>query len=238
MGFKARGAAAIRQQLQRLSRPEKKAFFPKFFRAHPGGYGEGDRFFGVVVPDNRKVARDNRDADLHSIAQLLDDPIHEVRLCALFILVDQMKRYPDQSRAIVDLYLSKLDRVNGWDLVDSSAPHILGPWLRDRDRGLLDQLAQSGQLWRQRVAIIATQHFIRNGEFADTLRIADLLLDHEHDLIQKAVGWMLREVGEKDEPLLESYLAPRYQKMPRTMLRYAIEKIPEPRRKAYLRGEI
>ena len=225
--------------LKELADPEKAAFLPSFFRTGPGEYGEGDRFLGVVVPNQRRVARRARGIPLDQIRRLLADPFHECRLTALYILVDRYARGDAEERArIVQLYLSSLDRVNNWDLVDSSAHKILGAHLKDGDRSLLYELADSGELWRQRIAIIATHDYIRDGDFTDTLALADRLLDHDHDLIHKAVGWMIREVGNRDREAMEAFLAPRYGRMPRTMLRYAIEKLPEDRRQAYLKGTV
>ncbi|MCP4446517.1 MAG: DNA alkylation repair protein [Myxococcales bacterium] len=228
---------AILCDLRALVRPDKAAFLPGFFRAVPGGYGEGDVFLGVVVPDIRKVARRHRTASSSTLAQLLEDERHELRLCALLIAVDQFGHGTDEGREqLIELYITKLDRVNNWDLVDLSAPKLLGAWLLHRDRSLLDDLLASEHLWRQRVAVLATLAFIREGDFADTLRIADRLLHHEHDLIHKAVGWMLREIGNRDVQELERFLKRQYPKMPRTMLRYAIEKLPETTRQDYLTG--
>lgn len=240
MGFKPRSAAGgVRRDLQRLATPERAAKARRYFQAQPGGYGEGDRFYGVAVPDTRAVARKHRDLPLATVEALLCDPVHEVRLCALFILVAQFRRSRGEERQTrVDLYLRNLDRVNGWDLVDSSAHLILGAWLKDGDRALLHQLAKTDHLWRQRVAMIATLAFIRDGDFGETLALAEVLLHHQHDLIHKAVGWMLREVGNRDRETLETFLGPRYGSMPRTMLRYAIEKLPEERRQRYLEGAI
>jgi len=240
MGLKVRGRGlALRRELEALGRPEKREHSVGFFQAHPGGYGEGDEFFGVVVPDSRRVARGFRDLPLAEVEALLHDPVHEVRLCALFVLVHRYQRGDEAVRAAcVELYTNNLEFVNGWDLVDSSAHLILGEWLRTRDRKVLYDLAASGHLWRQRVAIIATLAFIRQNDFDDTLAIADRLLGHPHDLIHKAVGWMVREVGKRDLATMESFLKSRYGSMPRTMLRYAIEKLPEPRRRAYIEGRV
>jgi len=208
-----------------------------FFKALPGGYGEGDRFLGVRVPVVRKVARGGRDLPLHDVLKLLKAKWHEERLLALVIMVERWKKADTgDRRALHRAYLAHTGHVNNWDLVDISAPHLIGGWLLDRDRTLLTRLALSDDLWEQRMAIMATLAFIREGQFADTYAIANLLLDHEHDLIHKAVGWMLREVGNRDRAAEEAYLLPRYRQMPRTMLRYAIEKLPEARRQAYLRG--
>jgi len=175
----------------------------------------------------------------NDIRSLLNDPVHECRLTAIFLLVNHFqksKKNPEAQRLYVELYLELLDHVNNWDLVDSSAHKILGPWLENRDRSPLYMLARSGHLWRERVAIIATMHFIDRGDFLDTLQIATLLLHHPHDLIHKAVGWMLRCIGDKDRHTEEAFLQQHYRTMPRTMLRYAIEKFPEGRRQEYLKG--
>ncbi len=231
-------AEAVERALEREADPAKAAFYPRFFRAGPGEYGEGDRFLGVTVPKQRRIARRCRTLELDEVARLLRSPFHECRLTALFILVDRFGREKEEAdrRAVVDVYLANLDRVNNWDLVDASAHKILGAHLADGDRTLLYDLARSGDLWRQRIAVIATHDYIRAGQFSDTFALADLLLDHSHDLIHKAVGWMLREVGNQDRAAMEAFLGPRYAAMPRTMLRYAVEKLPEPRRQDYLKG--
>ncbi len=237
------GAGALEQvkrELAAAADPLKAGFLPRFFRAVPGGYGGEDRFLGVTVPAQRETARRHwRSLSLEDTAALLSSPCHEHRLTALFVLVRQFETAKEEVRreAIVRLYLDHLDFVNNWDLVDSSAPHILGAWLVGRDRALLDELAGSGDLWRQRVAVLATQRFIRRGEFADTLRLAERLLDHPHDLIHKAVGWMLREVGNRDRETELAFLRRHHARMPRTMLRYAIEKLEPELRRAFLRGE-
>lgn len=163
--------------------------------------------------------------------------IHECRLTALLILAEQFHRANnDQRERIARLYYEKMDRVNNWDLVDASTDKILGAFLQDKDRSVLDELAASDGLWQQRISIIATYHFIKHNEFQDALRIARTLLDHEHDLIHKAVGWMFREIGKRDKQTLEKFLRRHYKRMPRTMLRYAIERFPEEKRQRYLRG--
>lgn len=230
-------AAKVKAALREKINPEKAEFLPRFFKTGPGEYGEGDKFLGVVVPDQRKVAREFKDLPLLQIEKLLDDPIHECRLTGLLILVDQFKKAKDNAvrNSLCDFYLSKLDRVNNWDLVDSSSRDILGAWLHDKkDRRVLDKLAKSDDLWRQRVAMVSTYWFIKRGDFDDTLRLAEKFLTHQHDLMHKAVGWMLREVGNMDEAVLTGFLDRHATKMPRTMLRYAIEKLPEPKRKAYM----
>ncbi len=233
-------ANAVRSELKSAGNPDRAAHHERFFRAYPGGYGEGDRFFGVTVPSQRKIALRYRHLPLAQILRLLRDPVHECRLTALFILIDQFERGDDPGRrSILDTYLDHLDQVNNWDLVDASAPKILGAFLADGgDRTILRELAESGHLWRQRVAVVACHRCIREGDFADFLAIAESLLYHEHDLIHKAVGWMLREVGKRDEAVLHDFLRSRYQTMPRTMLRYAIERFDRPTRTAYLRGTL
>lgn len=231
--------AKIKAALKALGTPEKKAVHTRFFKTGEGEYGEGDVFFGVTVPNQRKVSKQFREISLAEIRKLLDDEVHECRLTALLILVDQFRRGSEQrQQAIFDLYVQKLDRVNNWDLVDSSADKIVGAYLDDKQRSLLDKLAGDDHLWTQRVAIIATYHFIKQHDFKDTLRISRKLLNHEHDLIHKAVGWMLREVGNRDKPTLVKFLKSRYRRMPRTLLRYAIEKFPEPERQRYLKGQV
>lgn len=229
----------IKQELAKYTDREKAAFLPKFFQAYPGGYGEGDQFLGVRVPDQRKVAKQfYRDATLEAVEKLLQEPIHEYRFTALVMLVYKFEKAKSEAekQAIVDLYLRNLDRINNWDLVDVSADKILGAYLADKDRSLIYQLAKSDHLWSQRVAIIATFHFIRQHQFGDTLEIAKLLLNHKHDLIHKAVGWMLREVGNRDLDVEVAFLKQHYRQMPRTMLRYAIEKFDPELRMRFMQG--
>lgn len=213
----------------------------KFFQVFPGGYGEGDEFIGVTVPNQRIVSKKHyKNISLSEIEVLLSEPIHEYRLTALFMLVLKYQKAKDEEikEDIVTTYLKQIDWVNNWDLVDSSAHLILGPHLMNRDKGLLYELAISPNMWVQRIAIITTYHFIKNNHFSDTLRISKILLNHKHDLIHKAVGWMLREVGKKDYEVEYFFLTKNYKKMPRTMLRYAIEKFPEDIRQKFLKGEI
>lgn len=220
-----------------MANPEKAAFFPRFFKAGPGEYAEGDKFIGVIVPNQRKVAKQFRDLPQTEIDKLLNDPVHECRLTGLLILVGQFERSKDQAqrKSIMQYYLSRTDAVNNWDLVDSSAHKILGKWLVDRkDRRVLDRLAKSKNMWEQRIAMVATYTLIKNGELDDTLRLAEKLLSHKHDLIHKAVGWMLREAGKQDDKVLLAFLDQHAHRMPRTMLRYSIEKLSDARRKKYL----
>ena len=228
----------VRKALRSAANPEKAAFYPRFFKAGKGEYAEGDKFIGVVVPEQRKIAKAFRHLTLVQARSLLKDAYHECRLTALLILVQKFeKSEPLEQEAIVAFYLEHLDHVNNWDLVDSSADKILGRWLLEKDRDVLYELAER-DLWRQRVSIIATYAFIKEGDFDDTLKLAEKLRDHEHDLIHKAVGWMLREVGNRERAREEQFLKKHYKRMPRTMLRYAIEKFPERRRKAYLEGRV
>ena len=242
MADRSAGAERVLAALRACSDPEKAAFLPRFFRTGPGEYGAGDRFIGVTVPLQRRVARSFRDLEQPAVVQLLASPFHEARLTALLILSVQFAK-ADRSRraAIVRLYLDNLQAVNNWDLVDLSAPKILGAWLLEQPAGkraLLYQFARSGHLWRQRIAMLATLPLIKAQQFADTLALAEILLHHEHDLIHKAVGWMLREVGKRDLDTEVAFLRRTYRAMPRTMLRYAIEKFAPDLRQRFLQGTI
>jgi 3-methyladenine DNA glycosylase AlkD len=223
-------------ELQRASDPERAAFLPRFFKTGPGEYGEGDRFLGVSVPQLRAFARQYASLPARDAERLLDSPWHEVRLLGLLLLVDRYRRgSPGERRSIYTRYLARTDRINNWDLVDASAPGIVGAHLEGRSIAPLRRLAKSPDLWERRIAIVATQHFIRRGEFAATFEIADRLLRDRHDLIHKATGWMLREVGKRSEAALRSFLDRHAASMPRTMLRYAIERFDAPSRTRYLR---
>ncbi len=227
--------------LQAASDPSRVPALEKFFQACPGGYGEGDKFLGVMVPRQRELS--NAFYKLLSpeeLAALIKNPYHEVRLTTLMMLVLRFRKSkgPEEKEAIVKLYLANLDYVNNWDLVDSSAHQILGPWLLDRPHDILFQLAGENHLWKQRAAMITTHHFIRNGQFETAFALAEKLLTHPHDLIHKAVGWMLREIGDLDYGAEYAFLKKHYRKMPRTMLRYAIEKFEEPVRQDILKGRI
>lgn len=231
----------IKQELNKYINPEKAAFLPNFFQAFKGGYGEGDRFLGIVVPDQRKVARRYyKDVSLKDIEELLAEPYHEYRLTALFMLVHKFEKAKDEKEReeIVNTYLKNIKAVNNWDLVDASAPKILGPFLWDKDKYILYEMAQTPDLWKQRIAIMSTFYFIKQGEFEDTLKIAKILLNHPHDLIHKAVGWMLREIGKRDFDVAYDFLKEHYIAMPRTMLRYAIEKFEPELRRKFLKGLI
>ncbi len=230
----------IKQELQELADPEKAAILRKYFKALPGGYGEGDRFLGIKVPEQRKMARKYyREISLEETEKLLQDLFHECRLTALFIFCLRFEKgSPEERKELVNLYLQNLSRVNNWDLVDASAEKILGSYLLEKEKDLLDELAGSGDLWKERVAIMTTFHFIKQGRFEETLALVERFLGHQHDLIHKAAGWMLREVGKRDYAAEYDFLREHYRQMPRTMLRYAIEKF-EPRvREQFLKGRI
>ena len=227
----------IKDELKALGTTERATVSLRYFKAGKGEYGEGDKFYGVTVPLQRQVAKQYwKQADRDDIIQLLDSPFHEARLTGIFIFVSKFNEAFKKGggKEWVDLYLSKTDRVNNWDLVDSSAHLILGRWLEDKDRKILYKRAKSKMLWENRIAVIATMHFIRNGTFDDTVALCELLLKHPHDLIHKATGWMLRETWQKDPVVTETFLDKHLKQMPRTMLRYAIEKMSPAKRKYYL----
>lgn len=209
----------------------------RFFKTGKGQYGEGDIFWGLTNPRVRDIVKHYAaDTDLDTITALLDHHVHEVRLCALLIMVKQFPKASEAQRTdMIEVYLTKAHRVNNWDLVDLSAG-ILGTWLVDKNRNMLDELADSPLLWKQRIAVVATHTFIRKGDFTDIVRLCQKLMGHPHDLMHKAMGWMLREVGKKDRAVLTQFLREHVHYMPRTMLRYAIEHYPEPERKAWLQA--
>lgn len=229
-------AATVRARLRLLADARIAASSRSFFKTEPGGYGHGDRFLGIRVPELRKAAREVRAAPLAVPFSLLRSPFHEERLIALLLLVDRYARgTAAEQRRIYERYLEHVPKhVNSWDLVDSSAPGIVGAHLAQRDRGVLYELARSPHLWSRRVALLATFFFIKRGSFHDTLALAAILLDDREDLIHKAAGWMLREVGNRNLAVADAFLRRHCHRMPRTMLRYAIEKYPEPARRAYL----
>ena len=234
---------ALRREMKALGSPEKAAHAMRFFKTGPGQYGEGDRFLGLRVPETRALVKAYDDTLSDSdLDTLLDSPIHEERLFALLSLVRRYDSAPKGSSArthIHKYYLQKLDRINNWDLVDTSAPYIPGQHLLDNGSNIapLHKLAKSPKLWDRRIGIVATYAFIRTGELAPTFTIADILLNDTHDLIHKASGWMLREAGKRDLTALEQWLTPRCKQMPRTMLRYAIEKMTPAQRRAWLAGK-
>lgn len=227
----------LRQKLRQAATPAQAAISRRFFKTGHGEYGEGDCFLGLKVPQIRAALPQTDALSEADVLDLLHSEWHEERLLALLVLVRRFGRAKKDTAAqqrIVSLYLANTKWINNWDLVDSSAPHILGAWLLRRDRSVLDTLAASTSLWEQRIAILSTQAFIRAGDFADTLRLSALFLSHPHDLMHKACGWMLREVGKRDIKPLLTFLDQHAAQMPRTMLRYAIEKLPEKTRQAYL----
>jgi len=226
---------SARAHLRAFADRERAKFSLRFFKTAPGQYGAGDRFLGIRVPDVRRVAREFRSLPFDDIRALLASKWHEERLLALVILVLRYGRASDSERqTIYDLYLASTDRINNWDLVDVSAPQIVGAHLVERERSVLYQLSRSNDVWKRMIAVLATQKFIREGELDDTFAIAALLIDDKHDLIHKAVGWMLREAGKRDRARLEEFLDEFARCMPRTMLRYAIERLPNPLRQKYL----
>ena len=225
-------------EIQAHADPSQVAGLSRFFKTGHGQYGEGDKFLGIKVPVTREVVKQCwRDTSMQDLEECITSEYHEVRLAALLALVELFKHNKKQQKPYVDFYLAHTDRINNWDLVDLSCYPLLGVWLLDKDRQLLYDLARNGKtIWEQRIGMVSTMTFIRNGQFDDTFAIADILLHHPHDLIHKAVGWLLREAGKRDKAALEAWLAPRFRAMPRTMLRYAIEKFPEEERQQYLRG--
>ena len=215
----------ITNKLQALSDAEKREIFPKFFKAGKGEYGEGDRFLGVTVPNIRAIAKLHKDISIEEIRELIQSEWHEVRLCALIIMVEKSKKKDEVLRKeLFNLYLSQTKRINNWDLVDLSCRFIIGEYLLDKSRDILYQLAQSSLLWDNRIAIVSTYAFIRKGQLEDTYALSDLMMQHSHDLMHKAIGWMLREAGKRNPERLYDYVMSHRADMPRTMLRYAIEK--------------
>jgi 3-methyladenine DNA glycosylase AlkD len=231
-------AKAIQHALARAADPVKAAFFPKFFKTGPGGYAEGDVFLGVTVPEQRRIARRYRDVPLEQLGGLLRSQVHEHRLTGFLILVAQFESADAPLRTRLFAFCREhLAGLNNWDLVDTVAPKLIGPYLIEHPglQSLLDTWARSRVLWDRRIAILSTQAFIRQGDFTQTLRLAEVLLHDEHDLLHKAVGWMLREVGKRDLAAEEAFLDRHASTMPRTMLRYAIERFSPERRAHYLR---
>ena len=227
--------AQLHRDIRKVSTRARAKISQSFFKTGRGEYGEGDRFLGTTVPDLRTLSVKYQDLPTSDLVPLLKSRWHEERLLALIILVRQYERGDHAARhAIYKLYLAHTRYINNWDLVDSSADAIVGAYLYDRDRALLHTLAQSRSIWERRIAMLASFHYIKKGEYEDALTIAELLLRDEHDLIHKAVGWMLREIGKRDQAAEERFLKTHAARMPRTMLRYAIERFPEPLRRRYL----
>lgn len=223
----------IQDDLQKLKNPARAKLLRRYFKTGKGEYGEGDVFIGLTVPQVRAVARKYREVPLSQVSKLLHNPIHEFRLTALIILTDKKL-----TKEIVDFYLANTRYINNWDLVDLSSHEILGTYLLDKPRAVLYTLAKSKNIWERRIAVISTFAFLRKGDTRDSLKLAKVLMHDTHDLMYKAVGWVLREVGKRDEKALVDFLATRYKTMPRTMLRYTIEKFDEKRRAQYLHGTV
>jgi 3-methyladenine DNA glycosylase AlkD len=232
-------AEHIRERLLDLEDREKAKILQRFFKTGPGEYGERDLFLGITVPQLRKLSKECGETDLVEAEALLESSVHEERLLALLILIRKYNREGESGKKRVYLlYLKSTRWINNWDLVDLSAPNIVGDFLMNRSREPLHRLAHSPVLWERRIAILATFHFIKQRQFDETLRISEILLCDKEDLIQKAVGWMLREVGKRDPAVEEAFLKKHYKRMPRTMLRYAIERFPAAKRQLFMKGEI
>jgi 3-methyladenine DNA glycosylase AlkD len=229
----------IRREVREVADPQAAEFLQRFFQTGPGQYGEGDRFLGIRVPKLRRLARRYRSLPRQEVVELLRSPWHEERLLALLLLIEQYRRGSEiERRAIYTIYLAHTRYINNWDLVDASAEHILGAHLDPEHFTVLEERAHSESVWERRIAILSSFHWIKQGVFRPTLHLATVLLEDSHDLIHKAVGWMLREVGKRDMEREEEFLRETYRMMPRTMLRYALEHFPEPRRQQYLRGAV
>lgn len=227
--------SAIKKELQSHADKECAELLSRYFKTGKGEYGEGDVFLGIKVGPQRSIAKKYRDLTLDELQELLSSNIHEYRLVSLFILIDKYKRSDDVGKKeIVDFYLENTKNINNWDLIDLSSGKILGNYFMERNKSVLFKLAKSNILWERRIAIMATSEFIRNNKFDDTLKISEILLNDKHDLIHKAVGWMLREIGKRNQALEEKFLKKYYKRMSRTMLRYAIEKFDEEKRRFYL----
>ena len=227
----------LKQAILNLTNPERAIGTARFFKTGKGQYGEGDIFIGVSNPQVQAVVKEfYKNIEIAEIQDLINDKIHELRFAGLLVLVAQyQKASKSQQQTIVDFYLENLSQINNWDLVDCSAYKILGKFLLDKDRQILYNLAETGHLWSERVAVVSTMELIKNGQFTDIFRLSERFLTHPHDLMHKACGWMLREVGKRDELALEEFLDEHLPKMPRTMLRYAIEKMEEKKRLGYLK---
>ncbi|MEF9427408.1 MAG: DNA alkylation repair protein [Candidatus Mariimomonas ferrooxydans] len=226
----------IKKDLLILKNQERAKILSRFFKTGNGQYGEGDFFLGVTVPEQRKISKKYPDLTIKEMQKLLSDSIHEHRLTALFILINQYKKTDGAGKIeIFNFYLKNTKHINSWDLVDASAEKILGEYLLEKDKSILHKFTGSDNVWKRRIAIMSTFHFIKNSKLGDALKISELLLNDKHDLIHKAVGWMLREIGKRDLETEEQFLKKHYQKMPRTMLRYAIERFDETKRRFYLK---
>jgi 3-methyladenine DNA glycosylase AlkD len=227
--------SVLKQELQRLKNPLKAKLLSRFFKTGKGEYGEGDIFLGIIVPVQRQIAAEYRDLSMGELEKLLRSPIHEERLIALFILIHKYQKGDDvQKKKYFNFYLKNTKHINNWDLVDLSAPKIVGEYLKDKNRGILYKFARSKNLWERRIAALSTFQFIKRRDFTDSLKIAKILLHDNHDLIHKAVGWMLREIGKRERKTEEWFLLKHYKTMPRTMLRYVIERFDKKKRNFYL----
>ena len=229
----------IMRRLEELADKKKAQVLQRFFKTGPGEYGEGDLFLGIKVPELRKLSKEYEGITLKEAKQLLRSSIHEQRLLALLLLIRKFSKGDVGARErIYELYIRNTQYINNWDLVDVSAEHVVGAYLMERNKEQLYRLAKSASLWERRISILSTFHYVKHNEFSETLKISKMLLSDEEDLIHKAVGWMLREVGKRHLPTEEKFLRAHYKIMPRTMLRYAIERFPEPKRQRYLKGKI
>jgi len=226
----------IIDEIKKYQNPDFAAHHAKFFQTHKGGYGEGDLFYGLKVPDVRKIVKlFYKDASLDDVEELIKNPYHEVRLCGLFVMVAKFKKVSEEEKKLlVKIYLNNLEYINNWDLVDLSAPSVLGEYWFDKDMNDLWKLANSGHLWSERISVLASFGFIKKGSYQTTLELCEFFLNHRHDLIHKATGWMLREIGKRDLTQLLKFLDKYHKVMPRTMLRYSIEKLPQEQRKFYM----
>ncbi|HYP29706.1 MAG TPA: DNA alkylation repair protein [Blastocatellia bacterium] len=229
----------IRARMRELADDERAHVLQRFFKTGPGEYGEGDLFLGITIPELRKLAKQYRSVRLEEVLSLLTSRYHEERVLALLMMIDAYSKGDEAAKErIYRLYLKNTRFINNWDLVDLSAPRIVGDFLLTRSREPLYTLARSESLWERRIAIMSTFQFIKKSDYFDSLKISEMLLKDTEDLIHKAVGWMLREIGKSDLPVEENFLREHYRLMPRTMLRYAIERFPEPKRQMYLKGQI
>jgi len=228
-------AETIKKELKKIADKDKAKQLAGFFKTGKGQYGEGDIFIGITVPDQRKTAKLFSETELPEIEKLLDDPIHECRLTALLILIQKYSKADDtEKKEITDFYLGKTSRINNWDLVDLSAHQIIGNYYYSKNREILYRLVKSSNLWEQRIAVVSTYYFIKRNDFKEIVAFSEMLLDHKHDLIHKATGWMLREAGKMDVSTLRKFLDKHHKVMPRTMLRYSIEKLDKTEREKYM----
>ncbi|MDH5721280.1 MAG: DNA alkylation repair protein [Spirochaetia bacterium] len=230
---------ALKEVLKESASHKQAEIHQRFFKTGKGEYAEGDLFYGIKVPVQRKIAKEFYDLSFADVLALLRSKMHEERLIALFILIHRYQKGDEVvKKEIYNIYLKNTAFINNWDLIDSSAEHIVGSYLYGKDKGILYDLARSKSLWERRIAMLSTFHYIKRNELAETFKIAEILIDDDHDLIHKAVGWMLREAGKRDLYAEKGFLKKYYHKMPRTMLRYAIEKFPEEIRQKYLKGKV